>query len=102
MSYLEQLKKLNAPTIGSTISTKSHSDTFDTSDKRHISINKGTSDTFDTTNKRHIPKIQFLADSQIKRNQARCSNCIYLNPCPSARNIKGECPSGYKIRVVFS
>ena len=98
MSYLEQLKKLNTPTIGSAISTKRPFDTFDTTDKKHISANKEAFDTFDTSDSSRIPEIQFLADSEIKRNQSRCSNCIHLYPCPSARNIKGQCPANYKLQ----
>ena len=80
MSYLEQLKKLNMATIGSVVSIERPLDTLDTSDKRLV------------------PEIQFLADAQIKRNQSRCPGCINLNPCPSARNIKGQCPTNYKLQ----
>ena len=80
MSYLERLKKLDTPTIGGVISIKRPSDTFDTSYRSHI------------------PENQFLADSEVKRNQSRCSDCINLNPCPSARNIKGQCPINFTKR----
>ena len=80
MSYLEQLKKLNMATIATAIT-----------DTR-------PSGSCVSRYSEHIPENQFLADSQIKLNQARCSNCINLYQCSSARNIKGQCPSDFTKR----
>ena len=77
MSYLERLKKLNMPPIGSVVSVEKPLDTLDTS--KHS----------------RIPENQFIADSVIQSNQSRCSDCINLYPCPEARNITGRCSGKY-------
>lgn len=81
MSYLERLKKLNTPTLPT-----------DTTDTR-------TSGSYGSAYSGHIREIKFLADSQIKLNQSRCSDCINLYPCPSARNINVQCPTNYKFNT---
>jgi len=84
MSYLEQLKKLNKPTIPADITDKSPFVPFVSTYGGHISENI------------------FLPDSKIKSNQSRCSDCINLNSCPSARNLKGECPSNFKYGITIT
>ena len=99
MSYLERLKKLNMPPIGSVVSVERPLDTLDTSDKSLISVKNDALDTLDTSKHSRIPENQFLPDSQVKRNQSRCSDCINLYPCPEARNITGRCSGKYSFTL---